>query len=34
MIGVMHIVIDENKILEPIVDLWRDFILGTAEGLE
>lgn len=30
----MQIVIDENKILEPVVGLWRDVILETAEGLE
>lgn len=30
----MQIVIDENKILEPVVDLWRDLILGTTKGLE
>lgn len=30
----MQVVIDENKILETLVDLWRDLILGTTKGLE
>lgn len=30
----MQIVINEIKNLETVVDLWRELILGTTEGLE